>query len=110
MLRLIKNDIVAVEWEDIGEGWNGEYNPDDPKDTPLLRFYVQKNNGGLWEDVEGASYCTQMPADTNDQILVRALGSIIQEIYDAVVDNSSIKKACERLSWLCPDDFKNKGV
>ena len=75
MTEVIRGDR-KVEWVDIGEGWNGDYDPDDPDDTALLRFDVLEltNIHGLfsdspvmeWEVLDDASYCTQMPADSSE--------------------------------------------
>ena len=61
---MLEEDGIRVEWEDIGEGICGDYNPEDPDDHPLLRFSVSILLDGQWEAVEDASYCTQMPVDT----------------------------------------------
>tara|TARA_Y100000034_G_C6904281_1_gene419116 strand:+ start:2184 stop:2564 length:381 start_codon:yes stop_codon:yes gene_type:complete len=91
-----------VEWENIGEGWSGDYNSDDPDDVNLLRFHVLELNGeGEWEDMEDASYCTRMPADTPDNGLRRAAKIIMGQTWG----ESNIKKICEHLSWISPDDL-----
>lgn len=104
-----RGDLLAV-WEDIGEGWNGEYDPDDPDDTPLLRFTVMKfyqtnDFGGQWVEVDDGSYCTQMPVDTDEAILYRAL----ELILDAA-EEPSPKRAFEELSWMKPEDFNEATV
>lgn len=76
-----RGNIIA-EWEYIGEGWSGDYNPDDPDDTMLLRFSVKEFHkvsefGGQWVEMDDASYCTQMPVDTDEKILRRALELIL---------------------------------
>jgi len=98
-----------VEWVDIGEGWSGDYNPDDPTDTPLLRFDVLQlvdvfDNPNadpvdeVWDVIDDASYCTQMPADTSEADLRRAA----EIIMDATYGQTNIKKICEELSWISP--------
>jgi len=107
MIELIRGGR-KVEWIDIGEGWSGDYNPDDPTDTPLLRFDVLELTKveGLfsdspeleWEVLDDASYCTQMPADTSEADLRRAA----EIIMDATYGKTNIKKICEELSWISP--------
>ena len=107
MIELIRG-CRKVEWIDIGEGWSGDYNPDDPTDTPLLRFDVLELTKveGLfsdspeleWEVLDDASYCTQMPADTSEADLRRAA----EIIMDATYGKTNIKKICEELSWISP--------
>lgn len=100
-----RGDLIA-EWEYIGEGLCGDYNPDDPDDVKLLRFTVKQFHitsdwGGQWRELDDGSYCTQMPLDTDEWILKRAL----ELILDAA-DQPSPKRALEELSWMKPEDFK----
>ena len=95
-IRASRGEITAV-WEAIGEGWSGDYNPDDPNDTELLRFSVYLGD----EQMEDASYCTQMPVGTDEAILRRAL----ELILDAA-ETPSPKRALEELSWVKPADFQ----
>lgn len=105
---MLEEDGIRVEWEDIGEGICGDYNPEDPDDIPLLRFSVSILLDGQWETVEDASYCTQMPVDTPVPILERALQFLFQEYKSALSDYPyhSVKRLGERLSWIGPDDFQ----
>lgn len=99
---------VKVAWEAIGEGVSGEYDPDDPQDVELLRFsvYVWDIAGNDWIEVDDASYCTQVPVDTPVETLTVLLARIFNEVYDYVQAGESIKKICERLSWIAVDDAK----
>ena len=99
-----------VVWEYIGEGWSGDYNPEDSEDTPLLRFscYECDEHGftmdaDAWRQMDDASYCTRMPVGTPVQVLARAAGIILEAIEDV-----NYKKRLEELSWFCPDDFEPK--
>ena len=101
-IELIRGDKRVV-WEYIGEGWSGDYNPDDPEDTQLLRFscfekvfYHEED----WTELSDSSYCTEMPINTPVSILAQAAARIMQEIEDV-----SYKRALEQLSYLCPEDF-----
>lgn len=101
---------VRVCWEDIGEGICGDYDPDDPDDIPLLRFYVDIFRDGQWEEVEDASYCTRMPVNTPKPTLDRALRFLHAEYKDALsgYPYTSVKKLGERLSWISPDQFEER--
>jgi len=46
-----KKPDVRVELEWIGEGYEGDYDPEDPEDVPLLRFTVYRREGDWWEQV-----------------------------------------------------------
>jgi hypothetical protein len=112
-LTLTKNNEVAVEWEYIGEGFSGEYDPDDGDDQELLRFSVlQATNQGFghmeWEQVEMASYCTHVPADTSDELLVWGLAYIMERVYEDVVAGRSVKRTCEDLSWMNRSHLANR--
>ena len=105
MMELVE-DGVKVEFENIGAGCCGDYNPDDPDDVNLLRFYVSKLENGKWEGVEDASYCTLLPAQTRKVVLQKALRRIMEDVGDAVRSDSLAKRVCEELSWMTPDWFK----
>ena len=111
-------DKVKVMFEWIGEGLQGDYDDDDPNDIPLLRFDVfaheslgnENAEDSMIEDGWGfmldSSYCTQMPIDTDSDIITKALKHIMIEVSEEVINGYSIKKLCEKLSWIHPDDFK----
>ena len=96
----LKRGNVTVELVDIGEGLSGTYNPDDPNDVKLLRFYVILGN----EDVEDASYCTLVPATATLERQEAKLKILMDAVYERVSTNQSVKKICERLSWMSLDD------
>jgi len=108
MISLIRNS-VKVEFENIGEGRCGDYDPDDPDDVNLLRFSVYYLCDEIaWVPVDDASYCTQLPANTSREILEQATRRIMDEVEDAVRSGDSVKKMCEELSWMSPDWFKEE--
>ena len=95
MFELTANG-VTVELDDIGEGLSGDYNPDDKDDVPLLRFTVLKDN----EPVDDASYCTQVPTNVTITEATKILGAIMNEVTEPLAQGYSIKKMCERISWI----------
>ena len=105
--ELIK-DTVRITLDDVcGEGWNGDYDPNDPDDEPLLRFYVD-----VWDDehneyvpVSNGSYCTRLPANINTQDANSALVALMRELGDNAANGYSIKKSAERMSWISPNDL-----
>jgi hypothetical protein len=99
----LKKDKVMVEWDDsTNEGISGDYDPDDPNDIPLLRFYVNKLVSNEWEELPDASYCTQVDARTSNDIQRKLLQVLMDEVYEEVKSGHSIKKLCEQLSWIDP--------
>ena len=89
---------IEIEW--IGEGLDGDYNPGDPNDVPLLRFSVYKKINNDWEAIDDASYCTQLPATITVKRALEAAGQILSLVEDTVLEGGSIKKICEKLSWI----------
>ncbi len=87
---------VLVQFENLDEGHCGDYDPDDPEDENLLRFTVYHNG----EQVNDASYCTNIRADADRKAVKKAAERILREVYDPVMAGYSVKKLCEGLSWI----------
>lgn len=97
---------VSLNW-DCGEGINGEYDPDDTEDEPLLRFDVIYKNGG----VEDGSYCTRLRTTDPRDILTRAANEILGEAENTLyigesghLAHNGFKRRMEELSWLTIDN------
>ena len=91
-----------VEWVNLGEGKNGEYESKDPNDVALLRFDISFNG----EVVPDGSYCTLMPVDTTETVLRKALERIMDAVKDKCNDGDCPKKVFEELSWIEPKWFQ----
>lgn len=103
----IKDGNIKVEWAWIGEGYNGDYNPNDRGDVELLRFYVYMWDGEDWEEVENASYCTSIPLHTDPNIIEDSIRLLYNRFSDALSDRyASVKRLGEELSWISLDDFR----
>ena len=108
----IKDDRLMVELADIGEGTHGDYDPSDPDDMPLIRFYVYERADDPdyedgWRPVEDASRCTAIPLDTSREKLEAIAKVIFGEFEDALPTEetgASIKAIADRLSWLDDTD------
>ena len=100
-LELVK-DNVKVIWENIGEGYCGDYDEENSENENLLRFTVYVNEEGEWIEVDDASYCTTVTADTDNGKLVKLLNVLMDEFYDVLHYNiyASVKKLGERMSWF----------
>ena len=98
--------IVTLEW--IGEGWDGDYQDDDPEDCPLLRFSVYRaitdpqDPRHDRDEFSDASYCTRIPATVPQNTAQQLAVYILDTVYEPAHDGHSIKKLCERLSWIEP--------
>ena len=99
-MELIK-DNVMITWDNLGEGYHGDYNEDDPNDVNLLRFTVSVFDNGSWRPVDDGSYCTLVAANENDDRLWDLLNMLMDEFYKVLHHNiyASVKKLGEKLSW-----------
>jgi hypothetical protein len=93
---------VSLCW--LGEGKEGDYDPMEPYDHPLVRFDVRRLVDGEWEDVDAGSYCTQVPAYAGRTLLV-ALARMLTETLD-VAGGSYPKRLMEGLSWTDLDKVR----
>tara|TARA_B100000929_G_scaffold214052_1_gene171014 strand:+ start:8673 stop:10298 length:1626 start_codon:yes stop_codon:yes gene_type:complete len=96
---------VSVEW--LGEGEEGDFQPLEPRDQPLLRFDAQKNIGivdTVWEDIDNGSYCTQVPAYDPREIL-EAMPRYLVARLEAEGGNYP-KRLMEKLSWVTQKDIR----
>lgn len=105
---------VKVELEHIGEGFDGDYDPEDADDAPLMRFSVYgKPDGAEWPGLEwgepnaegwqafnDASYCTHIRDDISVPAKLDYLKRLMDEVYDDASAGKSIKKLCEHLSHI----------
>lgn len=97
-LPVIIRDNVRIDWVNLGEGHDGDYDPTDKYDENLLRFDVSRFDGKYWEAIEDGSYCTQVPSATPPQVLIEHLKHFMSEIYDDVSAHGRAKRTCESLS------------
>ena len=95
----------TLEWVDLGEGFDGDYDPENPDDRPLLRADLYADG----EAIEGASYCTQAPVTTPDYIL-SALAHGLLELLPA--DPAEYRRGVmERWTWstaVLPDPAEER--
>jgi len=103
-LELVEGD-VKIELEHIGEGFCGDFNKDDPDDSPLMRFWAYQLEDGEWDEVENSSYCCQLPATAPKKLLEKALALIVKIYAPAIRSGKNIKSTGEKLSWLSLDDI-----
>ncbi len=107
-MELIK-DRVKVEWVELGEGWCGDYNEDDPEDEELLRFDVSwLDDDGEWIDPGDVSYCTRFPANSTEEQQRQGLEMLMNAFYEPLMDGHSGKKIGEAMSWIGLDWLEEK--
>jgi len=99
MGTLEKGDVV-IEWVELGEGWSGDYNPDDPDDEELLRFdaYIKDHQ---WEDdYPNYSYCTRFPASATPEQRQKGLEYLMEHLYEFMSKDEYCRGEAEQLSWI----------
>ena len=108
---LVRGD-VKIDLSNLGEGLGGDYNPENENDVNLLRFDIDKYDRAeqRFVGVEDASYCTQIPAYATPKQRREALKFLMDEIHEAVANGESVKKPCERLSWISLDSIKENAI
>lgn len=105
---------VVLDW--IGEGYNGDYQENDPDDKPLLRFDVYRfyepneeitpyflddeTPGGGWLPVRDGSYCTQLVATEPRETLQTMAQFILDQVKGDISCQQRCKRLMEELSWL----------
>lgn len=96
---------IGVAFADMGEGHDGDYNPEDPDDEPLLRLdFMQMDEDGNYLDIDGSG-CTQVNADkaTMDQrqcFLEMAMAYAQEHV---VRGDRSFKRLVGALTWQDQD-------
>lgn len=107
----IGRDRLAVELAHIGEGWEGEYDVDNPDDEPLLRFSVLGQTlEGDWISLDRASYCTGLSATAPWEVRLAAAAQVFNEVAHLLSPGPSeditedtgrnAKRTCQGLSHL----------
>ena len=100
----IQGKKVRADWYRAGEGFCGDYNPNNPDDEELLRFdiYYREDENAEWKEVEDASYCTFVSVDDDEETKEFHLIHIWKEYNDVLFHDTtaSVKKLGERLSWV----------
>jgi hypothetical protein len=99
--RLLVDGDLAVELDHIGEGYGGDYDPDDPADAELLRFTVMRRVDGVLEPVDDGSYCTKLPATISAAEAERASREILKAARDGDA-GGDLKRRLEEQSHLSP--------
>jgi hypothetical protein len=90
---------VRIDWVNLGEGFDGDYDAENPDDVNLLRFDVYRHDGADWVEVSDGSYCTQVPAHADHVTLRRILTSFMDYIHNDITAAGNVKRKCEQLSW-----------
>jgi len=91
---------VKVIWSNLGEIITIGVGKEESKDVEVLRFSVHEWKNEQWTAVEDASYCTNFPVSATPEQRLEGLRFLMDEVFEPLKDGHSIKKLCERLSWI----------
>lgn len=103
-----KHVRIAMTWE--GEGTQGEYNEEDPKDAPMLRMDVMRRgqHGGEdadddeWGIIRNGSFCTCMDARSEPLAIAEAVAKTVA-LLDRIPPHLELGSV-ELLSWIKSPD------
>ncbi|MCL4722816.1 MAG: hypothetical protein KJZ90_00875 [Rhodocyclaceae bacterium] len=96
---------IGVAFADIGEGRNGDYNPEDPEDEALLRLdFMQKDEGGEFVDTDGSG-CTNVSVSATKEERQRFLELAMAHAQKHIIRDKStnFKMLCGALTWMSKD-------
>jgi hypothetical protein len=99
---------VSLQW--IGEGYEGDYDSDNPDDAQLLRLDAADltkhapaeycSGSGCCRSAQDASYCTLMTAELDREVAA----SMCEHIAKQLEGLPHWKRPLERLSWVDDED------
>lgn len=98
---------VRVAWVCLGEGYNGEYDSENPEDELLLRFDVAVKNEDIGDFVTIESRCTCFTANAPAKDKDAALDVLMDCFYRAYTSDSylSISSLANELSYISADTY-----
>lgn len=103
-----KSDNFTVTMEYHGEGYDGEYNQQDPSDKPLLRVDIYFRDED--EIVRDGSFCTNIPVGTSQiDVLLSTMLTQLEELFKVHGEDNlgTIIKIMGQYSWYDEtSDFK----
>jgi hypothetical protein len=97
----VSNNNLYMDLEWIGEGWNGDYDANDPNDKKLLRFTFQEyDEDGNAVPLEDCSYCTRLALGKSTLVSLIQIAVALFKRVESEYPGGNIKRICENLSWL----------
>jgi len=102
--------VITVEFEDLGEGRCGAYNPKDPADLPLLRADLTVSPDGTPADsddegVETHSRCTSLVVGTDPALLEVFRQRLTRDVRTSLSLGEQPRRALERATWWNTEDL-----
>lgn len=87
-----------------GEGFDGDFNPDDPNDKKLLRYDIYLNEDPE-EVMRNGSSCTLLSSSLTEQEAFRVINAVLSKAEDLYKTHGSenlgtITRMLENLDWI----------
>lgn len=105
-----KSDNFTVVFEHAGEGYDGDYDPHDSKDSPLYRCDIFHNKD-LFEPIRNGSFCTNVTLHAEEAkvnlLIVKMLKEAEELLSQFGPDNlGTISGRLAKYSWTTDKDLK----
>ena len=94
---------ITVTLTDIGEGYDGDYDPENPNDAPLYRLDVTRR-GRDYED-ECGSWCTHIRADVKYVDYHDIVRRIATYAHTRAAQGDSLRSIAAGASWFAIGDM-----
>jgi hypothetical protein len=94
----VHNKKYSLSFCYLGEGADGDYDPENPDDAPLLRYDVCKKVDGEWEPLRNGSACCQLSANEKRAALKKAAKEMLEIV--SKTDPQHLNFVVQLLSWI----------
>lgn len=105
----LEHDNIRIEWVRLGEGYGGDYNPDDPEDEELLRFDLTvRDEDGEWPLEANESRCTLFPVNSDEVYLKGGLRWMLNRFLsrEARHPMAGLRNAADLMSYVTPNEVR----
>lgn len=97
---IVTRGRYRVELVHIGEGYNGDYDPEEPGDQRLIRidaYEASDEHPDVFEPIDKGSYCTVIPITAPEDFLLYCCGKALEALRsEAPILN------LQKLTWTEP--------
>jgi hypothetical protein len=94
----VHNKNFSITLEYIGEGTDGDYDPEDENDIPLLRYDVCEKVNGEWEPLRNGSACCRLSPSEKRADLKKAAKQMLEIV--SKTDPQHLNFVVQLLSWI----------
>ena len=99
---------VRVAWVCLGEGYNGDYDPQNPEDELLMRFDIAVKDEDIGDFVTTESRCTCFAANAPAKDKEAALDVLLDHFHYAYTSQSRhcMSSLADRLSYISAGTYQ----